>query len=277
MVEDASQIRKKNRPPMIMLVPPFQEGANDMTSSERQTACIYDLRRLCVKQTSYFPSTHTAVTQKSKDDLRTNVQDNMTAVRQKPLDHESKPFTCKTIFDNHSHVLKSTVPWSRIPTIAITASCCSDGSLAVDQPIVLLQNTSEVSSMLERVATAHASAHPTGNPSTSLGRHCSTTHPSPFILISLVTCVRLSELLALRKKDLVPPLVPLLLSSAVVIEASETGVSTKTGSAMSRSSWTRVDFNACLGSKREIQRRESGVSNNLQQQRCSTEQPFLQA
>ena len=41
--------------------------------------------------------------------------------------------------------------------------------------------------------------------------------------------MRPSELLALRKKDLVPPLVPLLPCWSNVIAASETGVSTKTG------------------------------------------------
>ena len=42
--------------------------------------------------------------------------------------------------------------------------------------------------------------------------------------------MRPSELLALRKKDLVPPLVPLLPRWSIVIAASETGMSTKTES-----------------------------------------------
>ena len=41
--------------------------------------------------------------------------------------------------------------------------------------------------------------------------------------------MRQSELLALRKKDLAPPPVPRLPCSSVVIAASETGTSTKTG------------------------------------------------
>ena len=57
------------------------------------------------------------------------------------------------------------------------ASCSSDGLLAVVHP-QRLPKTSEVSSMLETVATAHTNAHPTSNAGTSLGRHCSTTHPS---------------------------------------------------------------------------------------------------
>ena len=64
-----------------------------------------------------------------------------------------------------SQTAKSTVPWLRVPTIAFSgessitivfkASCCSDGSLAVIQPL-WFQKTSEVSSLLERMATAHA-------------------------------------------------------------------------------------------------------------------------
>ena len=41
--------------------------------------------------------------------------------------------------------------------------------------------------------------------------------------------MRPAGLLALRKKDLVPPLVPLLPCRSIVIAASETGVPTKTG------------------------------------------------
>ena len=49
------------------------------------------------------------------------------------------------------------------------------------------------------------------------------------ILVLLVTYMRPSELLALRKKDLVPPLVPLLPYWSIVLADSETGVSTETG------------------------------------------------
>ena len=101
---------------------------------------------------------------------------------------------------------------------------------------LLIQQTSEAPSMFEDVATAHTCAHPTSNACTSLGRHCNTTHPSqshphmaPFILILQVTYMRPSELLALRKKDLVPRLVPLLPCWSVVIAASTTGVFAKTG------------------------------------------------
>ena len=51
-----------------------------------------------------------------------------------------------------------------------------------------------------------------------------------FILISLVTYMRPSELLALRNKDRVPPLLPLLPCWSVVIAAFETAVSAKTWS-----------------------------------------------
>ena len=53
-------------------------------------------------------------------------------------------------------------------------------------------------------------------------------HMAAFILILLVTYIRPSEFLALRKVDLAPPVVPLAPCSSVVIAASETGVSTKT-------------------------------------------------
>ena len=49
-----------------------------------------------------------------------------------------------------------------------------------------------------------------------------------FILNSLVTCMRPSEPQALRKKDGVPPLMPLLPCWSVVAAAFENGVSTKT-------------------------------------------------
>ena len=53
-------------------------------------------------------------------------------------------------------------------------------------------------------------------------------HLAAFIIILLVTNMRPSELLTLRKKDLVPPLV-LLPCWSIVIAASVPGVSNKTG------------------------------------------------
>ena len=91
----------------------------------------------------------------------------------------------------------SVAPW-------FTASYCRDGSLAVIQSL-WVQQTAEESSMFDGVATAHTCAHSTSN-----------------------ACMRPSELLTLRKKDLVPPLV-LLPCWSIVIAASEPGVSTKTG------------------------------------------------
>ena len=41
-----------------------------------------------------------------------------------------------------------------------------------------LQKTSQLSSLLETVATAQTCAHSTSNVCSSLGRHCNTTHPS---------------------------------------------------------------------------------------------------
>ena len=54
-------------------------------------------------------------------------------------------------------------------------------------------------------------------------------HVAVFTFILRVTYMRPSELLELRKKDLVPSLVPLLPCWSVVIAAYETGVFTKTG------------------------------------------------
>ena len=62
------------------------------------------------------------------------------------------------------------LPW-------FTASCCSDGSLAIIQSL-WLQKTSEISSLLVMVAAAHASACPTGNANSNLGKRYVTTHPS---------------------------------------------------------------------------------------------------
>ena len=53
------------------------------------------------------------------------------------------------------------------------------------------------------------------------------TPMAAFILISLVTYMRPSELQALRKKNLVLPLMPLLPCWSVVIAAVESAVSTK--------------------------------------------------
>ena len=64
----------------------------------------------------------------------------------------------------------STSPW-------FTASCCSDASQAVIQPLCI-QRTSEVPSVSDWVATTHTCAHPLSNACTSLGRHCNTTRPS---------------------------------------------------------------------------------------------------
>ena len=63
-----------------------------------------------------------------------------------------------------------------------------------------------------------------------------------FILISLVTCMRPSELLALRKKDLVPPLMPLLPCWSVVIAAFEAECLPRQERAMGRSSWSNAGF-----------------------------------
>ena len=106
--------------------------------------------------------------------------------------------------------------------------------------------------MLERMATAHAGAFPATPAPVWEGIAAQITLPNQplmaaFILISLVTYMRPSELLALRKKDLVPPLMPLLPCWSVVIAAFETGVSSKTGVRDGRSSWTCAGFDFARG------------------------------
>ena len=86
----------------------------------------------------------------------------------------------------------SVSPW-------FAASCCRDGSLAVIWPIWIQEASEESSS-------------------------CGSVH---FIL--QIAYIGPSEILALRTKELVPPLVPLLPCWSVAIAASETVVSTKTG------------------------------------------------
>ena len=87
--------------------------------------------------------------------------------------------------------------------------------------------------MSERVAATRSCAHPTSNARTSwegiAEQLTLLNHPrmAAFDLILLVTYMRPSELLALRKKDIVPPLGPLLTCWSVVIATSEVGVSIK--------------------------------------------------
>ena len=56
-----------------------------------------------------------------------------------------------------------TLPW-------VAASCCRDGSLAVVEPLWVLE-TSTLAPMSEWVATTYTCSHPTSNADTSLGRH----------------------------------------------------------------------------------------------------------
>ena len=93
-----------------------------------------------------------------------------------------------------------------------TASCCCDGLLAFIRPLWVWK-TFEVPPVFECVATAHTCTHSTSTACTSLGRHCNTTRLSQSsscgsVHPHLAGHVRPSEVLALRKKDLAPPLVP---------------------------------------------------------------------
>ena len=131
-------------------------------------------------------------------------------------------------YSNNFFVQKSSAsPW-------FAASCCCDGSLSVTQTL-WVQETSEVPPMSEGVAATHTCARHRAMPAPVLEgiaaqlTHLNHPHVAAFILFLLITYVRPTELRALRKKDLVPPLVALLPRWSVAIATSETGVSTKTG------------------------------------------------
>ena len=85
------------------------------------------------------------------------------------------------------------------------------------------------------MSEAHTYAHPMSIASTSLGRNCSTAHlsqPSPFVKLHhrLAGDVHASVgALGVKKKNVVAPLVPLLLVWSVVIATSEAGVTAKAG------------------------------------------------
>ena len=73
--------------------------------------------------------------------------------------------------------------------------------------------------------------HPTSNASKTIAAQLTLLKHldmAALMLILLVMYMRLSEFLEIKKKDLAPPLVPLLSGWSVVIAAAETGVSTKT-------------------------------------------------
>ena len=129
------------------------------------------------------------------------------------------------------------------------ASCCRGGALAVIQPL-WVQETLGVPPMSEGVATTDTGAHPTSNASTAVGKNCSTAHRSqsspngsghPHLAGDVHSPVRACGLL-------VPPLVILLPCWSVVIATSRTGVSTKTGSATGRASWTSAGFSESTSS-----------------------------
>ena len=113
------------------------------------------------------------------------------------------------VFERLPYPRNSTSPW-------FTASCCSDGSLTVVQPL-WFQNLPNLHRCLKwegrqltQARTGQAMQVPVWRG--SAGRLTLLEHPrmAVFILILLVTYIRQSELLTLRKKGLVPPLVPLL-------------------------------------------------------------------
>ena len=86
--------------------------------------------------------------------------------------------------------------------------------------------------MFERVATAHTCVHPTSDTGTSLGRQLTILyhlHMAAFVLFFLIKYMRPAELSGIEKEGSCPSDLPLLPCWPVVIAASETGMSTKTG------------------------------------------------
>ena len=109
-----------------------------------------------------------------------------------------------------------------------TASCCRDGSSLRRFRSRKLQRF-HFFKELTLARTRRAMPAPVWEGIATQITLLSHPHMAAFILILLVTYMRPSELLALRKKDLVPLLVPLLPCWSIVTAASETAVLFKTG------------------------------------------------
>ena len=131
--------------------------------------------------------------------------------------------------------------------------------------------------MFEGVATAYTCAYSTSIACNSLGRHCTRTRSSqssshgsvhPHLAGNVHVSVRAS---CIEKKDIVPPLVPLLPCWSIVIATSEAGVSTKTGirdgSVLMDQRWLQFNgsTSSWLHSRQDIRRRKPGTSSTLQQ------------
>ena len=131
-----------------------------------------------------------------------------------------------------SKTSKSTVPWSRIPTIGsaspwFTPFCCGDGSLASHSAAVAPGNFPGSIDVRRGGVNSHQRApneqcqHQSGESSaaqpTLLNQQ---PHIAALMLILPVTKMRPSELLALREKDPVPPLVPPLPCWSVIHDRS---------------------------------------------------------
>ena len=159
------------------------------------------------------------------------------------------------------------------PSQWFTASCCSDGSLAVLQPL-RLQKTSAVPSMVEGAATTHTGAHPTSNAGTSLGRHCSTTHfyqSSPCGSVhahfagDVHACIRApgTEKEGCPTAGAISPMLVCRDRSFRNWSVYQDRGPRRVGPGSSSS---------CPGSRRGLQRTASGISIILLQQRCSRQQ-----
>ena len=172
------------------------------------------------------------------------------------------------------------VAWGSSASPWFTASGCSGGSLAVIQPL-WFQKLFAVSSMLEEVATAHAGAFPTGNAGTSLGRHCSTAHPSQAAshVSVLADDVRASvrgsgveeERKILSHRWCHFSLAGWLCSQLPKLECQPRRV--RDGSVLMDQRWLQwVSSFSYPHPRRDIGR--TGISIALEHQVCSTQQPF---
>ena len=123
-----------------------------------------------------------------------------------------------------SKTSRSTVRGSRIPTTALSRELS-----ITTRKLPRFQRCLKAWRQLTPARTRRAMPAPVWEGIAAQVTHLNQLQMAAFIPILLVTYTRRSELVALRKKDLVPPLVPHLPCWSVVFAASETGVPAKTG------------------------------------------------
>ena len=170
------------------------------------------------------------------------------------------PQNCKGARAPSGRRRRNRQPWLRIRTIALSMEFSRFGSRKLPRFHRCLQGWRQLTARTRRAMPAPV-WEGIGTQLTLVNQLLMTA----FILISLVTYMRPSELLQLRKNDLVPPLAPLLPCWSIVIAASETEVSTNTESAMGQSLWLSATFNRSTSSCPHSRRETRGNYVTLQQ------------